>query len=180
MIIEPKLVRFVLQNPKFAWFWLLVRLYVGWAWLSAGWEKIHNPVWVGEKAGVAVSGFANGALAKMSGAHPDVSSWYGWFLEHVVAPHASFWSHLVAYGEVLVGVALIIGLFTGIAAFFGLFMNFNYLLAGTVSTNPILLMLALFLVLAWRVAGYLGLDYWALPKVGTPWQPGALLQRKSE
>jgi thiosulfate dehydrogenase [quinone] large subunit len=55
-------------------------------------------------------------------------------------------------------------------------MNLNYLLAGTVSTNPILLILQLFLILAWRVAGWYGLDRWALPSLGTPWQKGKLFK----
>jgi thiosulfate dehydrogenase [quinone] large subunit len=173
-IEEPKFVKFILQNPKFAWFWLIIRVYVGWQWLEAGWDKIHNAIWVGPDAGGALTGFVNGALGKMGGTHPDVSGWYGWFLQHAVLPHASLWSHMVAYGEFLVGIALIVGILTGIAAFFGLFMNLNYLLAGTVSTNPILFILALGLVLAWRVAGFLGLDYWVLPAIGTPWHKGTL------
>ncbi len=175
VIEEPKFTQFVLQNPKFAWFWLIVRVYVGWQWLEAGWGKIHNPAWVGHTAGGAISGFVNGALAKTAGAHPDVQGWYGWFLSHVVLPHPAFWSHLVAYGELVVGVALILGLLTGIAAFFGFFMNLNYLLAGTVSVNPILLVLAMGIILAWRSAGFFGLDYWALPALGTPWHKGTLL-----
>ena len=171
-IEEPEFSKFIFQNPKFAWFWLIIRIYVGWEWLSAGWEKIHSAAWVGSQAGAALSGFTNGALGKTTGSNPDVQGWYAWFLEHVILPHPAFWSHVVSYGELLVGVALIIGLFTGIAAFFGLFMNLNYLLAGTVSVNPILFMLALGLVLAWRVAGFIGLDYWALPTIGTPWRPG--------
>ncbi len=174
VIEEPKFAQFILQSPKFAWFWLIVRVYVGWQWLEAGWAKIHEQVWVGNRAGGALTGFLNGAIAKTGGAHPDVQSWYGWFLSHVILPHAAFWSHVVSYGEVLVGIALIVGVLTGIAAFFGFFMNLNYLLAGTVSSNPVLLILALGLVLAWRVAGYLGLDYWALPALGTPWHKGTL------
>ena len=178
VIEEPKFTQFILTSPKFAWFWLIVRVYVGWQWLEAGWGKINSAAWVGNQSGAALSGFANGALGKMASAtntHPDVQNWYGWFLSHVILPHVSFWSHVVAYGELLVGVALIIGLLTGIAAFFGFFMNLNYLLAGTVSSNPVLLVLALFLVLAWRSAGFLGLDYWALPSIGTPWHPGKLV-----
>ena len=57
---------------------------------------------------------------------------------------------------------------TGIAAGFGVLMNLNYLLAGTVSINPVLGMLGLFLVLAWRVAGLIGLDRWLLPILGLP------------
>jgi thiosulfate dehydrogenase [quinone] large subunit len=73
-------------------------------------------------------------------------------------------------------MALIVGTFTEIAAFFGAFMNMNYLLAGTVSTNPILLVIALLLVLAWKTAGWWGLDRWLLPTLGTPWRPGAVFR----
>ena len=46
------------------------------------------------------------------------------------------------------------------------------------SINPILFVLALGLVLSWRVAGFLGLDYWALPAIGTPWHRGTLTGMK--
>lgn len=75
------------------------------------------------------------------------------------------------------GVGLILGLFTGIAAFFGTFMNLNYLFAGTVSSNPILLLLQLFLVLAWRSAGWIGLDRYFLPVFGTPWKKGDIFKQ---
>jgi thiosulfate dehydrogenase [quinone] large subunit len=169
IIEESPWAKFLFSSPKSAWIWLILRIYVGWQWLEAGWGKIHNPVWVGSDAGGAITGFINSALAKTAGAHPDVQGWYAAFLQNVVLPHASFWSHLVAYGEVLVGIALIIGIFTGIAAFFGLFMNLNYLLAGTVSVNPILFTLSIGLILAWKVAGYIGVDRFLLPYLGTPW-----------
>ena len=173
-IPEPAIARFLFADTRFAWFWLIVRLYVGWAWLSAGWEKMHNPVWVGPKAGVAVQGFLNGALSKTTGAHADVQSWYGSFISGFAIHHTAALSYLVTYGELLVGIALILGIFTGIAAFFGSFMNMNYLLAGTVSVNPVLLILGLFLILAWRIAGWYGLDRYVLPALGTPWQPGKI------
>ena len=172
VIDEPKLTLFLLQNPKFAWFWLIVRVYVGWQWLVAGWAKIGSSAWTGADSGIAISNFVNGALAKMSGAHPDVQSWYGWFLSHVILPYPEFWSHVITYGEVIIGIALIVGIFTGIAAFFGFFLNLNFLLAGTVSINPVLMLFAIAIILAWRVAGFFGLDYWVLPAVGTPWSPG--------
>ncbi len=85
----------------------------------------------------------------------------------------------MSFGELLVGIALILGLFTGIAAFFGSFMNMNYLLAGTVSSNPILFVIATFLVLAWKTAGWWGLDRWVLPALGTPWRPGLVFRGES-
>lgn len=175
-IEEPPVARALFGSVKWAWLWLILRVYAGWEWLTAGWGKINNPAWTGDNAGAALTGFVNGALAKTEGAHPDVQGWYGAFLNNFVLPNAVFWSYLVAWGEFLVGLALIIGLFTGIAAFFGGFMNINYLMAGTVSTNPMLFVIAMLLVLAWRTAGWWGVDRWILPALGTPWQPGYVFE----
>lgn len=149
---------FFILDKRFSWLWLIVRLYLGWEWISAGYEKIVNPVWVGDGAGGALTGFIKGALGKTAGAHPDVSIWYASFLQYAVLPHTLVWSHFVAYGEFAVGLGLILGVLTFWSAFFGFFMNINYLLAGTVSTNPILLILSLLIMLAHRSAGYIGLD----------------------
>jgi thiosulfate dehydrogenase [quinone] large subunit len=96
-----------------------------------------------------------------------------------VLPHVAVWSHVVAFGETLVGMGLVLGAFAGIAAFFGILMNLTYLMAGSVSTNPILLTLSVFLVLAWKTAGWWGLDRWLLPALGTPWRPGRIFQSKN-
>lgn len=113
------------------------------------------------------SGFVKGALAKAD--EGQVYGWYASFLENVVLPNAKLFSFMVAWGEVAVGLGLILGLLTGIAAFFGSFMNVSFLFAGTLSSNPLLFILATWLVLAWKVAGWYGLDRWALPLLGTPW-----------
>jgi len=173
MIIEDSpIARSVFGAIRWAWVWLILRLYVGWEWLQAGWGKLHNPAWTGTKAGTAITGFLNTALSKTGGDHPDVQGWYAWFLQHIVLIDPKLWSYLISWGEFLVGIALILGIFTGIAAFLGSFMNVNYLLAGTVSTNPILFVIATWLVLAWKTAGWLGLDRRVLPLLGTPWKPG--------
>ena len=156
-IPEPPLSRFLFADTRFAYVWLILRLYVGWIWIQAGYEKIISPVWVGSKAGLAVAGFSKAALLKTSGAHPDVSMWYAWWLSHVVIPNAAVFSYIVSFGELLVGIGLILGIFTGVSAFFGAFMNMNYLFAGTVSINPIMLVVEFFLILAWRTVGFIGL-----------------------
>lgn len=175
-IPEPNITRLLFADTRMAPIWTLVRLYVGYEWLMAGWGKLTNPagVWVGEQAGTAITGFLNGALQKTSGDHPDVQGFYAWFIQHVALPNAALFSALVTFGEIAVGIALILGLLTGIAAFFGGFMNANFLLAGTVSANPVLFILATFLVLGWRVAGYYGLDRWVLPRVGVPGHLGPI------
>ncbi len=190
-IPEPPIARFLFADTRMAWFWLIVRLYAGYEWFTAGWEKLTgtsiNITTFGQKAGTpwvfsghdgaAMTGFVSGALAKATGAHPAVQGWYGNFLQTFVQPNAGLWAYLITFGELAVGLGLLVGCLTGIAAFFGLVMNLNYLLAGTVSTNPILGAVALFLILAWRVAGYYGVDRYLLPLLGTPWT-GSLARPK--
>lgn len=178
-ISEPPIATFLFADTRIAWLWAILRVWVGWQWLSAGIGKVGSPAWTGENAGAAVAGFVRGALEKTAGDHPDVHQVYASFLENFVLPNASLFSHLVAWGEVLVGTALILGVLTGIAAFFGGFMNANFLLAGTVSSNPILFIVATWLVLAWRVAGWWGADRWLLPMLGTPWEPGPVFRKET-
>lgn len=143
--------------------WLLVRVYLGYEFLMAGWGKVANPAWFGSEAGAALNGFVQGALAKTAGAHPDVQMWYASFLQDTVLPHVMVWSNAVVVGEIAIGLGLIVGLFTCTASFFAFFMSFNFLLAGTVSMNPILVLCALGLMSAHRVAGHIGLDRYAKP-----------------
>ena len=91
IVEENPLSHLLFNNTKLAWFWLVVRLYVGYEWLSAGWEKLHDQTWTGAQAGTALGGFLNGAVAKTTGLHPDVQSWYAWFLEHTVMNHLGLW-----------------------------------------------------------------------------------------
>lgn len=179
-IPEPPIARFLFADTRMAWLWLIVRLYVGYEWISAGWEKLTGYSLFGEAQkggawvftgheGTAIKGFVAGALAQAGGPHPAVQGWYAWFLQHAVLPNAAIFAYSVTFGEVLIGLALIVGCLTGIAAFFGVFMNLNFLLAGAVSINPVIGVLALLLVLAWRIGGYYGVDRYLLPLLGTPW-----------
>src|SRR3989344_5879202 len=158
---------FFFTSRESAPFWFVVRLYVGYEWLIAGVDKVMNPVWFGSGAGGAIKGFVAGALSKTTGAHPDVQMWYASFLKDAVLPYPVAWSNAIAVGEVLVGIGLIVGAVVGVAAFFGALMNLNFMLAGTVSINPILFTLSIGLILAWRVAGYWGIDKYVLPHMRT-------------
>lgn len=169
---EPSISRFFLGSGGSAGIWFVVRMYVGTEWLLAGWEKAASPAW--GTSGIAMRGFVKGALARATGAHPAVEGWYAGFLRDVVLPYVHAWSFAITWGEVAVGVGLLFGALTGIAAGFGVLMNFDYLLAGSVSVNPVLGMLGLFLVIAWRVSGRIGLDFYLLPALGLPWKPGVL------
>ena len=148
-------------------------------WVRGGTKMVETgAVQVG--VGDNVAGFAQGALATgTQGAHPDIAfSWYANFLEWVRDTAHPVIGPVVAIGELLIGVALIVGAFVGIAAFFGAILNFSFAFAGSAGLNPAMIGIALLLVLAWRNAGYIGLDRYLLPKLGTPWHRGALLRKR--
>ncbi len=92
------------------------------------------------------------------------NDWYTWF------------AWLIAFGEMFVGLALIVGVFTGFAALGGAFLNFNFMLAGTASTNPVLFLISILLLLAWNIAGSVGVDRWLLPVFGIVFEPDKPVQ----
>lgn len=155
----------IFRDKRFAILWTILRIWLGYQWISAGIEKISNPAWVGSKAGVAITGFLKGALAKATGDHPLVQGWYASFIQSVALPNAKVFSYLVAYGEVLVGISLILGALTIVGLLAGAFMNLNYMLAGTTSTNPNLYTAAILLMAAGANAYLFGLDRFILPKL---------------
>jgi thiosulfate dehydrogenase (quinone) large subunit len=172
----PAFTRFLFGNSRAGLFWLPIRLFVGFAWLESGWGKFTNPAWVGADAGTALSGFWEKAVAVPEGGRPPITyDWYRSFIQLLLDNGAASWmSYVITFGELAVGIGLLIGMLTGIAAFFGAFMNMTFLLAGSASTNPVLFTLAIGLMLAWKVAGYYGVDRYLLPMLGTPWRPGAI------
>ncbi len=151
--------------------WLVIRLWVGYEFLTAGWDKVAGKdaaVWVGDKAGVGIKGFLTFASSPQmtGGAHPSVLGWYADLIKNVFIPSAGVLTYMVAYGEVLVGLALIFGLFTRFAAFWAAFLNLMFLLAGSTGVNPPMFTLEVFILLVGGTAGLIGLDYFALPVLG--------------
>ena len=177
---DPPFAESLFNNPKWAWLWLIARLYVGYSWLTSGLGKLSNPAWT--QTGEALKGFWERAVAVPDApARPLIAfDWYRGFLQAMIDAQAYTWfSKLVYIGEIVIGVALILGLFTGIAAFLGGFMNWNFMMAGSASTNPVLFTLSILLILAWKTAGWWGLDRFVLTALGTPWQPGKAFQAKT-
>ena len=145
--------------------WLAVRLVLGYWWLNAGYQKI----WGSEKAafwfggGAGVKGFATaGVVGSATGKSGASYGWWAGFLHNFVIPNASWIAKLIALGELAVGIALVLGLFTGLAALGGLTLNMTYMFTGSAGVNPAYMILEVPLILAWRNAGYLGLDRYAL------------------
>ncbi len=174
---DPGLFRLVFSNTVLAPLWMIARIYLGYQWLLAGSHKIWGANrWVNVSGpdGLPLKGFWEKATTiPGSGAPPIAYDWYRRFL-HFMLVHS--WYHwfawVIAISEVTVGVLLIVGAFTGLAALTGAFLNFNFLLAGSASTNPVMFIVALLVAFGWKTAGWMGLDRWLLPALGTPWQPG--------
>lgn len=162
---------FASRNPISGTFWLIVRVLLGWQWLDASLGKFgsYGP-W---RSGAAVQGFAKGALAGMTGAHPSViGGTFGWnkaWLQYVADTGYRWIGPVIPFVEFTIGTLLVLGLFTGIAAAAGLMMNVSFLFGGSAGVNPAFALTAGALIAAWRVAGYYGLDNWVLPLVGVPW-----------
>lgn len=157
------------QEWEFARFeaggWLFIRLVLGVEWVRGGLEKVGQSGWTEPPLGRSVAGFLQGAIAKSTeGPHPEVPHWYHTLVEQFFLPNAPVLGELVAYGELLVGIALIVGLLTRIAALAGVTMNLAFLWAGTTSTNPPMLLLGLALVFFGGRAGRFGLDGWVMPR----------------
>jgi thiosulfate dehydrogenase (quinone) large subunit len=151
--------QFLRENKVSAILLTVIRVYLGYEWLMAGLHKITG--------GFDASGFLKGATANpVKG--PDgsvVYSTYVSFLEHFALPNAHIFNVLVPWGEFLVGLGLILGCLTTAATFFALVMNFSYLMAGTVSSNPLDILLGVFIIAAGFNAGRIGLDRWVIPYI---------------
>ncbi len=168
-ITDPPIAKLIFSDTRFSAIWLVLRLYMGWQWIDASSHKIFDPKWV--VTGESLKGFWTSAL-KLEPKPVITFDWYRTFIQYLVDTQSYTWfAKLVAYGELLIGLGLILGAFTGVAAFFGGFMNWNFMMAGSASTNPWLFLLAVLVMLAWKTAGYWGLDRLLLPMLGTPWRP---------
>ncbi len=172
MIADPPWAAVLFGSTRWAWLWLIARLYVGYAWLSSGWGKVGNPGW-GETGAYLKTFWERAVQVPEPPARPLIAfDWYRAFIQTMLdGGHYTWFAKVIVASEVLIGVMLILGAFTGIVAFAGGFLNWNIMMAGTASINPVLFTLSILLILAWKTAGWWGLDRWLLPLLGTPWQP---------
>jgi thiosulfate dehydrogenase [quinone] large subunit len=145
------------ENKIVAGILTVLRLYLGYEWMTAGYHKLTG--------GFDASGFLKGAIANpVKG--PEGNVLYGWyvdFLQHMALPNAHIFNTIIPLGEFLVGLGLILGCLTTAAAFFALVMNFAYMFAGTISSNPMDILLGVFIIAAGYNTGRIGLDRWVIP-----------------
>ena len=165
---DPKFWRLITGNVYYAVLWLPLRFFIGRQWITAGEHKLRSSGWM--SGGTSLKNSWERYTGDASQIHYD---WYHHFLTYMLNHEWYTWfAKVIAVGEFLVGLGLLVGALVGIAAFFGTLMNFSFMLAGTASSNPVLFGLSVFLILGWKVAGYWGLDRYLLPVLGAPWKAG--------
>lgn len=149
-------VKFIRENVYVSFMLTILRIFIGWQWLNAGWSKITSGKF-------DASGFITDAIGKVTGEHPSVQSWWAEFLGMFALPNVGIFNILVPWGEFLVGLGLLLGTFTTFAVLMGVLMNFSYMFSGATSTNPQMILIEIFILVAGFNAGRIGLDHWIIP-----------------
>ncbi|OEF98093.1 Crp/Fnr family transcriptional regulator [Vulcanibacillus modesticaldus] len=151
-------VKWLRENVWSSWLMLVLRLYLGYDWLTAGWDKITGDF--------DATGFLKGAVAKAASDNPTVTSWWASFLEGFAIPNVGLFNFLVSWGEFLVGLGLILGVFTTFSALMGAVMYFSFMFSGTLGRGnhiPPLLIITFLILVAGSNAGRFGLDPYIKP-----------------
>src|ERR1700683_5252699 len=91
--------------------WLLARLWLGYGWLNAGYQKL----WGSEKAvfwnggGGGVKGFATAGVAGSTAGKGGASyGWWAGFLHNFVIPNASWIGKVISVRELLIGGGVVL------------------------------------------------------------------------
>lgn len=96
-----------------------LRIYIGFVWFAYGTSKLE-PGWAAPNGE-----FFEAAKYGAGIIHGPMHT----FIATVVLPNQHIFALLVAYGETLVGISLILGLFTRVGALGGMFLSANYFFA---------------------------------------------------
>jgi thiosulfate dehydrogenase [quinone] large subunit len=91
---------------------VLVRLLVGALWLNGALEKFLNPDFPQQFATSLQSG----------GYISQAPLWFQSFMQSTVAPHAELFANLTRFGQLALGIALVLGLLTNLAAIGSIFL----------------------------------------------------------
>ena len=132
--------------------WTAMRVWLGVMWIQAGSAKL----WGAEAAGFLHNGGAG--VAGFAAHGTPAYSWWGSFLHGFVVPNAGPIGVLVAVSEFAIGVALVSGLFTRVAALGSLALLFTYVMSGTASVCAFYGLFAIVILVMWRTSSWIGID----------------------
>jgi len=149
---NPGMWEWIKESKVMAVVWTAMRVWLGIMWIQAGWAKL----WGAENAaflhhdGAGVAGFA---------AHGQAAySWWGSFLHSFVVPNSGWIGILVAVAEFTIGVALVAGIFTRVAALGSLALLFTYVMSGTASVCALYALFAIVTLTMWKTSSWIGVD----------------------
>ncbi|MDR2661268.1 MAG: DoxX family membrane protein [Lactobacillaceae bacterium] len=141
----------------------IARVYLGFNWMMDGYGKLTS------KPAFSAAGLINGAIkGGVQNVAPAKGQMYPlWtaFLKTMTngGKNTQLFDFLVKWGELLVGIALILGAFTLFAAFAAILMNYSFMLSGVVSINPIYILLEFFILIGGFNSAKIGLDRFITP-----------------
>ncbi|WP_301421021.1 DoxX family membrane protein [Mammaliicoccus lentus] len=113
---------------------LIIRIVSGIYILRQGYEKLTG-------------GFSLGGLTKVIAQNQESPKWYKYFFKIIIEPYTSYWEWIIPIGEIMIGLALIIGSLEYSAALFGIFIMINNILADMIFTYPVQLSGFIFIAL---------------------------------
>jgi thiosulfate dehydrogenase [quinone] large subunit len=148
----PGFVAWLRESKYAAVAWLAVRVWVGIMWMQAGWSKVfgaENAAFL-HNNGAGVAGFA--------GHGTPAYSWWGSIMHSFVVPNASWIAVIVAFGELAIGIGLVVGFLTRTAAIASLLLLFTYIMSGTASVCAFYAMCAIIVLATWRTSTWIGVD----------------------
>src|SRR5437016_1934684 len=113
IVTDPPAAQLLFNDTRFSVVWLIVRVLLGMTWIDQSLHKLGDPAWM--QTGEALKAFwANAVKIPDSGRPPVAFDWYRSFLQMMLNNGWYVWfAKLVAIGELLVGIALILGLLVG-------------------------------------------------------------------
>lgn len=129
---------------------LLLRLTISFIWLKAGLQKLFNPEFISTFPNL-LNGFAKDTTCEL----------YSNFLNETVIPNAQIFAQLTIWGEILTGIAFLLGYPILIAMVAGIFMNINYYLVANSTPSQflnLLLIVSQFVAYANKAGSFWGLE----------------------
>ena len=151
-LTTPRPLQWLARSKVMAVVWTAMRVWLGVMWIQAGDAKL----WGAENSaflhhdGAGVAGFAAHGVAAYS--------WWASFLHGFVVPNAGWIGVLIAVAEFAIGIALVAGFLTPLAALGSLALLFIYVMSGTASVCAFYALFSVVILATWRTSSWLGVD----------------------
>src|SRR5687768_9716080 len=110
LVQDPPIAQFLFQSTQASVIWLVLRLWMSFAWLEAGWHKLTDPSWMVD--GTGILGYWTRALGNAPNGKPIITyDWYRTFIQFLVDSGSHPWfAKAIVFGELAVGLGLIVGI----------------------------------------------------------------------